>query len=791
MGSAQTTYAKNTSGSGPAVLDSKSKSSLKAPDFAYQIGDVRPKDGSAGLASTPWEVNTGPNSWANTSPPYTTTPTGRIIINHLVIGDAAPSHTYHNDIIIIAGGKLRVEDIATPSADFIPAGKTIEVQNGGELEIKGQIQLNSGANFIVENGGKLTLNNSKFSNTHPIWNGIEKFEKGSLVYITNWNWDSPLLALTPQISINSSGYLFGTLSLYRAANAQKSWTLMDGNPSSDVKLCADDLIVSNGPSFYVTGTNSNGAGFTIGGNFNLKHGSFNFGTTTSGSVAFNNNYTILGMLIIEQGTVKLHHVEAGVTVPTGSVTVYGNVSTSANSLIDNNGNKKLVLVTGSETSPRVIDVAGIVANTRVEVGSGYRRLNRDLTLGTGANVTVLNGTVLDFGFDNKNTALNIVRNLGATGESFELQNGGTLKITSPDGISEAGNDNNIGNVQVGDTPAKRVFADAGIYHYIGKTDQNAGTGLPRGTAAAGTSMKVIADLQTTNPPLNDNLKLTISGLQYLSSQGELLIRRGRIVDAGNNGFADANGQSGKLTMEGGRYEISRAGVQPALSNTSLTGGVIEFSGTEAVQASTLPLYLNVEVTGTNVAAGTDDTDGLTFQSGGNFTVKNGGIFKVTNPDGFLGSNTTAVRNTNTPTVTLETGSAVEYSRAGDQVISNKTSSAGHPKYAGLNVSGSGVKSAVGTTEVQEMTKLLSTDATLKVPATPDYNPAISGPQQPNVFYADGGIDNATGTTGKFLLANNAVLLQNTAAVNTAAKGSGTARYYFVDSFCQCSKQTAV
>ena len=101
------------------------------------------------------------------------------------------------------------------------------------------------------------------------------------------------------------------------------------------------------------------------------------------------------------------------------------------------------------------------------------------------------------------------------------------------------------------------------------------------------------------------------------------------------------------------------------------------------------IYANIVVSGTDVKQASGVT-GISFKPGGlgTFTVKNGAIFKLNNTTGFTGSSSTAIDNTNAPTVILESGSTVEYSGT-DQTITNQ---AGLP-YSNLTVSGSGNKTA--------------------------------------------------------------------------------------------------
>ena len=143
-----------------------------------------------------------------------------------------------------------------------------------------------------------------------------------------------------------------------------------------------------------------------------------------------------------------------------------------------------------------------------------------------------------------------------------------------------------------------------------------------------------------------------------------------------------------------RYINGGSTTKPDAGGTYTLGDntTIEFAGSSGVTIrlglSSL-LYANIVVSGTNVRNSSVVT-GIRFKSGGlgTLTVKNGAIFKLNNTTGFTGSSSTAIDNTNAPTVILESGSTVEYSGT-DQTITNQ---AGLP-YSNLTVSGSGNKTA--------------------------------------------------------------------------------------------------
>ncbi len=337
----------------------------------------------------------------------------------------------------------------------------------------------------------------------------------------------------------------------------------------------------------------------VQGDFTQTAGTLYLGETTSNTATLN----VDGNMTVTGGVLQMNYVSGG----KGIVNLKGNFSGSASAVMEaaNTGAAFNFTGSGSQANPQQISYAnqGSASKIIFTVNSGtYAKLvNQDFALGTNSKFNVLSGGTLDFGF-NGSQALNIVRVASQTGQTFALEDGGTLKISSPDGISTFGN--YTGNVQVGATTAEnRKFGDNATYHYVGKTTQVSGNGLP-GTASG---KKVIIELETTNSPADDNLDFTVNGLKYFTSAGQLEIRKGKVIDAAGNGFADASSEDGSLLMSGGRYKISRGGTQPSLGGDYiLTGGVIEFSGTPAINIRTgnpAKQYFNVDVSGSNVTPG--------------------------------------------------------------------------------------------------------------------------------------------------------------------------------------------
>ncbi len=212
----------------------------------------------------------------------------------------------------------------------------------------------------------------------------------------------------------------------------------------------------------------------------------------------------------------------------------------------------------------------------------------------------------------------------------------------------------------------------------------------------------------------------VSGLKNISTtpnvDGTVLVNNNNTVNIGNSTFG---GATTNLTMTAGRYITSGTGTKPGPDGVyNLTGGVIQFDNNGATQQSIRSkTYMNVEVTGSNVG---NSTGLLTLASNGTFKVKAGGVFTINSdnitgpigtqtvtidsggtfrcgdPDGFaLNGNLTSLHG-NIENIVLSTGSTIEYSRSGDQEVTNIG-------YSNFTISGSGNKNVAFNLTIPRVT----------------------------------------------------------------------------------------
>ncbi len=336
------------------------------------------------------------------------------------------------------------------------------------------------------------------------------------------------------------------------------------------------------------------------------------------------------------------------------------------------GNAQLTLGAGSGGTYT------ITASTAIIGGTVTINLNKDLqlamgvTIPLGASVNIIgvslntiskpNGIFLVDGTVDMHST-----NMSNTGGSVSVN--GTLKTSSPKGLHGTG--------QATVTSGTITFGINSTIEYNANGDQ---------------------DVQGSSVPNYYNVTFSGSGIKTLVSKndvvGTVTIAGSAIFDSNYKTFGSA---ATNLTMTStSRYIASGSGTKPDAGGTYILGDntTMEFAGTSGLTirlgGSASLFYSNIIVNGTNVSQASNGA-GIKFKPGamGTFTVKNGATFKLHNTAGFTGGITTAINNANNPTVTVEDGSTINYSNAGDQTI---TTQVGLPYY-NLAFSGSGNKIA--------------------------------------------------------------------------------------------------
>lgn len=613
-------------------------------EVAFLDGDYRTKTGgvwnnrnNAASTATWQKYSSLTDSWLDIS----TSPAGVGTNVYLENSVEIPVSTTINDdfkIIIKDGVTLTYK----PSNAW--TFRNIIIKSGGILDMQTRLTVLTGGNFEIEDAGNFWYNFTAASGatlTTTLWAGNEIFHPNSNFIIKNHEAgsDKYFLPLTGSITPNTfdgvTAY-FGNLicdssgsSVRLTTNNFNNTTLTHGNleirPNTSHALLYGSVNWTVGKDFVI-GQNSfnptasptlsvstgNVITINVKGNFiNNSKSNFRLSNATTGTIILNidGNFELK-----DEGKFDVKFSGA-----TAEVNLKGDLLVGSTCLLRSSA-ASLFNFTGtgdglSAATTQNIDIATTLSEENsnisfnIKPGAYVRLLNRDFELGTSSRLTVESGSTLDFGFISS-TALNVARVGSTVGQSFGLDSGGILKVTSPQGISRGGS-GYTGNVQVGSSTVNRIFSPAAIYHFLGKENQITGNGVPNQLTG-----KLIVEMDTQTAAQDDLEFRSSSNTSFGTAGGAngiLEIRKGKVVDEPGNGFRNYNGvledgedatQRGDLVMSGGRYVVSGSGTKPSLSGVySLSGGCLEFAGAGAVKIRTKPFYHNVDISGSNVETG--------------------------------------------------------------------------------------------------------------------------------------------------------------------------------------------
>lgn len=477
----------------------------------YTNGDYRTTSSGTwnnSTGSAGWEVMSN-GSWVPSAAPSAGV-AGKLYIQHNV-STAAGSYAGPK-IVILDGGKFTATtNSSTIASMYIYSGGTFEVT----ATSTGIAASATDKNFVVEPGGTFIINSAGVTSNgtgSSIWNGNEDFQSGSILEIRNWNYTGSngvqrLVYSTPQISANANGYLFGNIYYY--GNQTALFGFIHGTQT--VKLCENDLMINAQTSAFNV-TFSNGAGAAeVGGNLIVNSGVF------SGALPNANNisHTIRGNITVASGaTMLINQQSSAYNIYInlyGDLLVDGTLSgTNPNTTVNN-------YIVFKKTGTQSITLNGTLNNhVYFQVDNGSELLlTQNLALPNDRNtLEVLSGGSLNFNGYN-------VTGLGTLINSV----GGTLKITSPQGIASSGA---TGNVQT----TTRTYSPGGTYMYVGSTGQATGNGVP--AAVAGVVINNASGVQLSQPTtITGNLSL-LNGLFGTTIANTLTLGTDATVTGGSN-----------------------------------------------------------------------------------------------------------------------------------------------------------------------------------------------------------------------------------------------------------------
>lgn len=234
------------------------------------------------------------------------------------------------------------------------------------------------------------------------------------------------------------------------------------------------------------------------------------------------------------------------------------------------------------------------------------------------------------------------------GGVFTLSAGGTLGITSPNGITSSGT---TGNIQT----RTRIYNTGGHYLYNRTGTQVTGNGLPVAAISGNITISSSATVQTTNPVIG-NGTLTVNGTLQPGLENHVI--------------------SGTGTLTGtGRVLVNRVSDSPeflaqyTIANKTLTGLTVEYDVATGNQVISATDYGNLKLnntSGENVLSGTATVSGSMTTSSGIFTVDASGFLtagSLTN-QGYLNINSFGKASVNTfvnnGTLYMSSASLAEY-----------------------------------------------------------------------------------------------------------------------------------
>ena len=423
-------------------------------------------------------------------------------------------------------------------------------------------------------------------------------------------------------------------------------------------------------------------------------GSGNIVKSGSGTLTLTGGNTYTGSTTISAGTLQLNK-SGGTTIPTtNSCTVNGGT-------LQISSNQNLVNVTVASGATLTVDATLTITGT-LTIGAGAI-VNGSGSIAYSSGALVYNGTgSLTAGIEWPTTSVPTSVTIGANDTILLAATRTTTTALTVNGVLNASTFSitGTGTVNINGTLITtnlNGFTGTGAT-FTGATPTLAVTSTIEYAANSGTQV-------ITTSPAYKKLVLSSGGTKTTASaltiDSSLTISDATIFNASNSVIG---GGSTKLIMTGtSKFIMAGTGTRPSAGGTySLAAtSTIEFANTANTQQDIrlAPTYGNIDISGTNVGlSGTSSS--LTLQSGATFTVKSGGIFNVINTNGFAGLSNAAVSNTNTPTISLPTGSTINFSSSSAQNINART-------FSKVYINGGSTKTLTGDVVISDSLRITS------------------------------------------------------------------------------------
>lgn len=721
-----------------------------------EIGTYRTKtDGTWPSGTATWErATTTAGGWiASGIPPKNTS--DLLIIKHTITSRDVFAASAPGTKMQIESGGTFIDNHSSSFASLTIENGGVFSANSSSITINatsGTITLDSGG-LLKLNSSSISGISSIWSGTENFKSG-STIEIMNWEYDAS-NGDNRLIQNPSIITLNSDGYYFGNVII--SGTLSKIFVISEG--SQTINFCKNNLtvsatvnkvaftnsasnvtvggnvIVQSGTQLSFAATSSGNPISTIKGNLTCNGGTIDLNQSSSGlatsTLNLGGNLDILSSTSLKSTDAGCKIAFNGITTQTVSV-VAGTLKTNVAFEVTNgsiaqlinqnldlfNDSNKFTVLTGGTLDFNYLDIIGLGDFILSE--HGVLKI-------TSANGVNANGTNLG------NIQSTGTRTYSQTGHYYyvgnvDLQSTGTAM--NPDSstakliVIDKANASDVVNLtqSVGTSNQiiikRGVFIETDIAYVYGSGQLNMGAdgyyksavtsaNLPRLTGnyylTLGSTIELNASVNQTLKGNKEfrNLKFSTSGTKTISSAinsiiGTVTISDSAILDVDNNSFGGADTN---ITMtDTSHYITAGTGVKPDAQGIYSLGIGTKLSFTNT--ANTLesirlaPNYYNIDIVGSNVGTSTFSI-GIKFQPYGTFTVKSTGNFKFKNTDGFTGSTTTAINNSNSPTVTLDLNSTLEYAGA-DQTVTNFA-----PYYRNVTISGTGIKTNTNTTFINE------------------------------------------------------------------------------------------
>lgn len=547
-----------------------------------------------------------------------------------------------NTITILNNHTIRISTARTFDQLVIKSGGTLELLTGGSITLNN----GSGTDLTIESGGKLSILSSQ--------NYGSTFFPGTST-----------MSITGDVEIGNTTTNAGNGYEVLASNTNNAWL----NGSKYVHNSASTVVTGATITFF-----ANATGNTV---LEIRRISGTFGNavslTVNGYVNIYTNVTVdgAGTKLFRDGFYgnnTLTFAATSGTINMGSATPNNSLSGNLRFVLHKNVN---ILYNTTMFSVSVFGDVLVIDNTSTA----------KFVISTGRSLTLDVGTTLNLGTQA------VITNNGS------FINNGIVRTANANGLTGSALASISGGTVTNDV-------DSYVEYYGGNQSV---TAITYGNLTiSGTGTKT-------------------AGTFNLSTNGTLYITGSATLNAtGNIGPTIAN--STDLIMDGSsRFILGTAGTQPNMQGTYTLSGssTIEFANNNAsaqsIRNGSTYVYHNIDISGNNVgnasaniflngssvfrvtATGIFSNNSNSIQaqsatSGQSVSLIAGSVFKVFNQAGFNGTTTTAIHQTIT-SFSLAEGSTVEYTRNGDQTITNANS----VQYGNLVLSVGGIKTAPAST----------------------------------------------------------------------------------------------